>query len=150
MTKARAPLTPYRSLSQIADLLGWDGCAAVLGKSEWSVRKWADPDAEREISLQDAIRLDAAFMRAGGERAPLFECYAARLDLAGADDEDDEAQLLAATSIAAKEAGEAVSAALDAAASKDKAARLRAKKEAGEAIEALQSLFHRLKRGVRG
>ena len=55
MTKLRRPLTPYRALSRIADLLGWDGAADVIEKSESAVRTFSDPDTGREISLQDAI-----------------------------------------------------------------------------------------------
>lgn len=146
MTKLRPPLTPYRALTEIAAQLGWDGCGSVLGKSESLMRKWGDPDAEREISFQDAIRLDAAYLRAGGGRAPLLECYAARLDL-DADEREDQEQLLAATSKAAKEAGEAVGAALDAAAkSSDPAMRAKAVLEAKEGIEALHGLLFSLQR----
>jgi hypothetical protein len=147
MTKVRLPLTPYRALARIAELLGWDGCASVLGNSEWTVRKWSDPDAEREISFQDAMRLDAAFMRAGGEGAPLYECYAARIDLLARDDGSDSSKLLAAASRAAKELAEAVSASIDAAAQGgNKALCRRAITEAEEGMEALQALFFSLKR----
>lgn len=148
MTKLRRPLTPYRALCRIADLLGWDGCADVIDKSEWSVRKFSDPDTGREISLQDAIRLDAAFQRAGGSGAPLFECYSARLELELADTGDRQALLLDAASRAAKEAGEAISAALDAARrADDPAAQLRAITETREGLEAMQSLVSSLERG---
>lgn len=141
MTKARRPLTPYRALCRISDLLGWDGCADVIGKSEWSVRKFSDPDTGREISLQDAIRLDAAFQRAGGNGAPLLECYSARLELELASDAERQRCLFDATSRAAKEAGEAISAALDAASRAcDPAAHLRAVNEAREGLEAMQAL----------
>jgi len=141
MTKLRAPLTPYRALTRIADLLGWDGCADLLGKSESQIRKLADPDAGREISYQDAIRLDAAYRRAGGCTAPLMECYAARLGLE-ASSPDDKRILLAASSKAAKETGEAVSAALDAAAlAGDPAMRDTAIQEVKEGIESLHALL---------
>ena len=144
--KPRRALTPYRALHEIADLLGWDGCAAVLDKSESTVRKWADPDTEREISLQAAIRLDAAYMRAGGKCAPLFECYAARLDLA-ADQDNDQAVIMEAVSTAAKETGEAIAAVIDSVGrSKDHAAVARALIETEEGIGALQALRHKLKR----
>lgn len=147
MTKARRPLTPYRALCRISDLLGWDGCADVIGKSEWSVRKFSDPDTGREISLQDAIRLDAAYQRAGGNGAPLLECYSARLELELVHGSDRQKCLLDATSRAAKEAGEAISAALDAASrTNDPAAHLRAVNEAREGLEAMQSLVTSLER----
>ncbi|MCY1672139.1 hypothetical protein OVA07_14115 [Novosphingobium sp. SL115] len=148
MTKLRRPLTPYRALSRIADLLGWDGCGDVIGKSEWSVRKFSDPDTGREISLQDAIRLDAAYQRAGGTGAPLLECYSARLELELADDADRQRCLIDATSRAAKEVGEAIAATLDAASrANDPAAHLRAVTEAKEGLESMQALVTNLERG---
>lgn len=143
MTKLRHPLTPYRALSRIADLIGWDGCAAVIGKSESTIRKYADPDTEREISFQDAVRLDLAFRRAGGNGAPLFEAYSARLDLDQLD-ADDTAQLIAAVRTAAREGGEAVDAALSGG---DRNSAIR---EADEAISAFTTLRARLLRGSRG
>ena len=144
MTKLRAPLTPYRALTTIAALLGWDGCADLLDKSESQIRKLADPDTGREISYQDAIRLDAAYRRAGGTTAPLLECYAARLGLE-ASGPDDSRVLLAASSKAAKETGETVGAALDAAAlADDPALRDVAIREAKEGIESLHGLLFAL------
>ena len=146
VTKPRKALTPYKALAKIADLLGWDGCAAVLDKSESILRKWGDPDAEREMSLQAAIRLDAAYMRAGGGSAPLFECYAARLDL-DAHDGPEKTHLLKATGSAAKETGEAVAAALEAASrANDGATMDRAMDEAKEGIESLHALLFTLQR----
>lgn len=141
MTKDRRPLTPYRALSRIADALGWDGCAEVIGKSEWSVRKFSDPDAGRSISLHDAIRLDVAFRNAGGAGAPLFECYATRLDMLCGNEDTQLACLLDVSGKAAKEAGEAVAAALNAAAnSHDPAARMKAISEIEEGIAAFQTV----------
>ncbi|MBG6116229.1 hypothetical protein IWY39_000033 [Sphingobium sp. JAI105] len=148
MTKDRRPLTPYRALSRIADLLGWDGCAEVIGKSEWSVRKFSDPDAGRSISLHDAIRLDIAFRNAGGSGAPLFECYASRLDLLFGTEDGHLACLLDVSGKAAKEAGEAVAAALNAAANTcDPSARLKAITEIEEGIAAFQTVRATLGRG---
>jgi hypothetical protein len=110
MTKLRPALSVYRALSRIADVIGWDGCAAVCGKSEWTMRKYADPDAEREITLRDAIRLDLAFRRAGGEDVPLFQAYALRLEL----DErrDTDGCFIGLARDAARESGEAIDALL--------------------------------------
>ncbi|MAC58705.1 MAG: hypothetical protein CMH85_10600 [Novosphingobium sp.] len=145
MTKPRRPLTPYRALARIADLLGWDGAAEVIEKSEWTVRKLSDPDAGRKLSFQDAIRLDAAFRRAGGQGAPLFECYAGRLELLAEVDADHGIALLDSSGKAAKETGEAVAAALAAASNANCAVtRMRALVEVEEGMEALQALHHRL------
>lgn len=114
MTKLRRPVTFERALTRIADELGWDGCAAVLAKSESLVRKMSDPDIERELSLRDSLRLDAAWRRAGGSGAPLLECYALRLEIETSAARASADEILVAIGDSARETGEAVSAALDA------------------------------------
>ncbi len=143
MTKPRLPLTAYRALTRIADRIGWDGCASVISKTEWTIRKYADPDTEREISLQDAMRLDLAYRRAGGEGAPLFETYAARLelDLAPALPDDD---LFVTSGRAARESGEALDHTLHYATGQGDHAR--ALREVSEAIEAWTAILHKLNR----
>ena len=142
MTLPRRPLTFARALAQIADLLGWDGCAAVLDKSESHVRKLGAPDTEREISLRDAVRLDAAYRRAGGEGAPLLECYALKLDMGLPLPPADHGCILSGAQRAAKENGEAVSAAIGLATrTGDPAARLTAIREIEEAISELTRLL---------
>ena len=119
MTLPRRPATFARALAQIADLLGWDGCAEVLGKSESHVRKLGAPDTERELSLRDAVRLDAAYRRAGGEGAPLLECYALKLDMGAPVIPANQDCILTGAKRAAKENGEAIAAAISLATSTD-------------------------------
>lgn len=146
MTKPRRPLTPQRALARITDLIGFDGAADVLGKSEWTLRKWSDPDTGREVSFQAAVRLDAAFRRADGLGSPFLECFAAQLELVD-DDGDHQTLLLAATAGAAKETGEAVCAAIEAAnRSGDPALRMRALIEVEEGIASLTALHASIKR----
>ncbi|WP_337846882.1 hypothetical protein [Sphingomonas sp.] len=148
MTKLRRPMTPYRALSRIADVLGWDGCADVVEKSEWTVRKLSDPDTGRNISLQDAIRLDRAYRRAGGVGAPLFEAYAAAIEFDDADPDMRRAELVQASGVAVKEAGEAIAAALSSIDSSDSsAARMKAILEVEEGLQAFQSLLISLRGG---
>lgn len=142
MTKLRSPLTPYRALTRIVDLIGWDGCATVCEKSEWTMRKYADPDTEREISLRDAIRLDTAFQRAGGEGAPLFEAYAARLEIERHSIENPDC-LIGLTREAARESGEAIDAVLSLTTGGNKHAAL---KEAEEALVSFNKVVMTLKR----
>lgn len=144
MTRLRQPLTFARALTRIADLLGWDGCAAACGKSESLLRKLGAPDTERTISLQDALRLDGAYLRAGGNEPPLLQCYTLLLDIStgGRDDGDS---LLNATSQAAHESGEALAASIRAATgqsqSRDTAT---AFGEVEQAIDALQAVLRKL------
>lgn len=110
MTIVRKPATFERALSVIADRLGWDGCADVLAKSESHIRKMGTPDTDRELSMRDAVRLDAAYRRAGGEGAPLLECYALKLDLQVTGEAPSADAMLNGAQAVAKESGEAVAA----------------------------------------
>lgn len=145
MTKLRPPISPHRALTRIADLIGYDGCAAVLNKTEWTIRKYADPDTEREISLRDAIRLDLAYQRAGGVGYPLFEAYAVRLEIE-LDPVDEAGHLLHASREAAREGGEALDAALGIAAGLGD--RREALREVSEAVAAFKKLLMRLQTGA--
>ena len=142
MTKLRPPITPNNALTKIAAVIGWDTCASILGKAERTVRNWSDPDTEAEISLLDAMRLDAAHQRAGGDGAPLFECYALRLEI---DSRVANAPcLIEAAQTASKEAGEAISALLLAAQSDNPVNRRNARRELEESISAQTEALRRI------
>lgn len=134
MTKRRDPLTFHRALTVVAAQIGWDRCAMITGRSERQVRNWSDPDADSEISILDAMRLDKAFIASGGDHPPFGQVYNALLDIATAETDADMVKVAAE---AAKESGEAVSAFLDAATSRDPAKRRRARKEGEEAVAAI-------------
>lgn len=147
MTKPRKPLTPYRALCRIEEMLGWDGIAAIIEKNVWHCRKLSDPDTGREISMQDAIRLDAAFQRAGGAGFPMMEAHFAQLAMLS--QRDRAGPLIAALSTAVKENAEGIAAALTLTEhADDKAARRRAITEVEESIEASLSLLFLIKQGV--
>jgi len=135
MTKRRDPLTFHRALTVIAARIGWDRCAMLVGRSERLVRMWSDPEADSEISIIDALRLDRAFIAAGGDHGPFHQVFTVQLDLAVRDGAN--ADLARAAAKAAKEGGEAISAMIEAATSNDPARRRTARGEAEEAIEAL-------------
>lgn len=149
MTIPRKPVTFARAMEEIASLLGWDGCGEVLDKSESQVRKLGAPGTDREISLRDAVRLDTAYIAAGGEGAPLLECYALKLNLRVAKQQDDVSCMLTGAAKAAKESGEAVAAAIDLAGRvDDPKARLNACREIEEAITELTRLLARVASAV--
>jgi hypothetical protein len=136
MTKRREPLTDQRTLTTVAALIGWDRCAAICGVTERQVRNWSDPDCETEIRRIDAERLDRAYLDAGGDHAPFHRLHGLRLDLAGRGVTD--ANLSALAGCAAKEAGEAVAALLNAASHAESAeARRIARTELEEASSAI-------------
>ncbi len=146
MTIPRQPTTFERALWRIAELLGWDGCAATIGKSESHMRKLGAPDTERELSLRDAVRLDAAWRRAGGEGAPILECYALTLNMGAPTEPACPDRMVAGAGKAAKETGEAIAAALALAAdTSDHAARLTAMREIEEGMAELQHLLAAIK-----
>jgi hypothetical protein len=114
VTKLRTPLSFEAALAQVAGEIGWPRSARICGYAESTVRNWSDPDTTAAISIESALRLDAAFIAAGGDSAPFFACYAARLK------QEAEAvfsadKLLRCGAAAAKESGEAISAIFDAA-----------------------------------
>ena len=81
MTKRRAPVTFERALVRVADLIGWPAMGEAIGKAPRTVLDYSDPDTDTGISLRDAFALDLAFRRAGGEGAPLHDCWRLRLEL---------------------------------------------------------------------
>ena len=141
MTKAREPTTFEDAILRIVDRIGWAAAADVVGKGERVVRNWSDPDMDRRPDIEECLKLDAAYQAAGGGHPPpLASVYLARLDRAGAPPSCAE-QIAAATSVAAKETGEAIAASV-AAAQPGACAQVReiADKELGEAVAALQTL----------
>lgn len=147
MTKERTPLTPHAALLDIVKVLGYDGCAEVSGIKEWALRKMSDPDTGREISLRAAMRLDAAYRRAGGHGAPLFASYEAFLELDQAEPESPE-QLMMLSGEVSKEVGEAVAAALASASRANcPATRAKAIDEAREGLSRMHALVTSLERG---
>lgn len=138
MTKVRPPLTFELALAKVAGLLGWSRVAEIAGRTERQVRNWSDPDATGALTLDHALALDVAFRQAGGEGAPLFQCYATRLEVeTNAACADAHAQA-ARVATAAKEAGEAISAQILACRpGASPASRELARRETEEAIGAL-------------
>lgn len=136
MTKRREPLTYHATLTRIAALIGWDRCGHICGVGERAVRNWSDPDTETEIRMIDAERLDRAYLSAGGDHAPFHRLFGLRLEIAAHC--KDHTDIAAAAALAAKEAGEAVSAMVLAAVPGAGAdAHRNARREGEEAIEAI-------------
>lgn len=138
MTKFREAITFNRALTTVAELIGWDRCAAICGRGERAVRNWSDPDTDQEISVLDARRLDAAYLSAGGDYPPFHRTFALQLELETRMPADEAQAIAEAAGRAAKEGGEAIAAMLKAAApGTGPAQRRKAKQEVKEAIEAL-------------
>ncbi|WP_338445929.1 hypothetical protein V5F89_12340 [Pelagerythrobacter marensis] len=112
MTKRRAPLSIDEALVRIAAQIsgGYSAMAELVELSSSHVRAWGDPDRREEIPVKHAITLDLAFQEHGGAGAPIFETYAARLELAEVRKFADRIELLAHTAEVIREGGEAHSA----------------------------------------
>jgi hypothetical protein len=135
MTKLREPLTYEHTLTNVAAAIGWDRVGAILGVSERMARYLSDHDCETKIRMIDAERLDRAFLDRGGDHAPFHRLHALRLDIASREAPDRD--LVALSGKAAKEAGEAIAALIDAGVSADRRALTRARTEIHEAIDSL-------------
>jgi hypothetical protein len=109
MTKLRAPLTVDAALARIAGQLpdGWNSVSEIAGRQPRHCRRWGDPDAEEQIPIDVAIRLDLAFQAEGGTGAPILEAYAAQLELASAARFADRNALLRQAVDVIREGGEA-------------------------------------------
>lgn len=112
MTKRRPPLSIDAALARIAGQLedGWKSVGKAVARHPGYVRKWGDPDAREKMPIDDAIKLDLAYRAAGGDGAPIFECYAHLLDIEGGSWFADEAALGRLAAEIIRECGEAGSA----------------------------------------
>jgi hypothetical protein len=108
MTLARAPLTFPNAITRIAAVLGFDGMAGIIGRSQRLVRKWSHPQARAYPTLAQAVALDAAYAAAGGDGAPLLETYSQLLDMEIGRQAASRIALNASIATAARECGEAV------------------------------------------
>lgn len=112
MTKLRPPVTSHLALTQIAGLIGWEGCAAIVGKAVRTVLNWSDHDTSSNITMEAALRLDAAYLAAGGDLPPLEQWYSLSLDLAVSPRVACERERALRIAAATKEFGQAIAAAI--------------------------------------
>ncbi|PZP12608.1 MAG: hypothetical protein DI607_09355 [Sphingomonas hengshuiensis] len=80
--KPRPPQSFEAAIVRAIGILGRDGAAAAVGKSETLVYSWGDPDKDQEPSLKQAFALDAACAGAAGE-TPIRDVYDRRLMCVG-------------------------------------------------------------------
>lgn len=114
MTKLRAPLSIEQALARVVGQLadGYETASEITGKQAGSIRAWGDPDRREQLPVDCAIALDLAYQAAGGTGAPIFEAYAAKLELAEMAKFADRHHLLSHAEMLAKEGGEAQAALL--------------------------------------
>lgn len=109
MTKLRAPLSLDDALARIAGQVpgSWKAMADHVGYAARTVRKWGDEDADEEINLKAAIKLDILFQEHGGTGSPLYEAYGLLVQVAVNRAFADQFEVLRHTADIAKENGEA-------------------------------------------
>lgn len=110
MTKARPPLSTEQALDRVFGLLDRADISRQLGRSVRSLRDYGDPDHQSCITFDDALELDRAYHRAGGDGFPLVQSYLFRLEAEAAATGFCPDALQRATQSAVKEVGEAVAA----------------------------------------
>lgn len=66
MTKSREPGSIEDALVIIIGEIGFAAACEVVGKSESHVRGWTDPDNDRKISLEQALQLEAQYIKQTG------------------------------------------------------------------------------------
>jgi hypothetical protein len=115
MTKRRAPCTFENALTTVAGALGWEEVARILGVAERTARNWSEPDTTANIRLGASLKLDSAFLAAGGEGAPFLQCYETQLELETMAACPGREALIHGAGVVARESGQAVAATLTAA-----------------------------------
>lgn len=147
MTKRRVPASFQDAVATIGGFLTYPVAAEVVGKAERTVRNWSDPDTGALPTIEDSIRLDAAFVAAGGGDPPMLAAYAMRLERSALATADASA-IAASMKLAAKEGGEALAALVDASQpGADRLTRQLAAREALEASEAFRTAAQQLGAG---
>lgn len=153
MTKLRPPLTAEDALARIAGQIpgGYEAMGAICGRGGRQVRKWGDPDQADDIPFGCAVKLDTAYQEHGGNGAPLHDTYALQLELAVAERFGEQHELARHSVHVAREAGEAVTAVIEASLpGADPSTWRAALKEGEEAVTALKSGMATIQRMLKG
>ena len=117
MTKPRTPTTVEAALVKTAGQFpeGYVSLGKIINRHPATIRAWGDPDKEDDVPFGAAIEMTLAYIAQGGEGAPLFEAFGAKLDLAHARRFADAKRLHDYAGPLVKEAGEAHAAIISAA-----------------------------------
>ncbi|RDE04671.1 hypothetical protein [Sphingomonas aracearum] len=112
MTLPRTPETFADAATRVAGHLGYKVAARIVRRSERLVYKWAHPSSTATPSIEQALALDVAFQSAGGEGAPFHDAYNFQLGIRVAEQTACQRELLQEITVATREAGEGLAAAL--------------------------------------
>lgn len=108
MTKPRAPMTFALAITTVCGRIGWAEAARLVRRSTRRVRHWSDSDSAELPTLAQALALDAAYVQAGGDHAPILESYIRQLDVAMIDVVACRADLAQVIALASRETGDAL------------------------------------------
>ena len=67
------------AITRIMGALSPEVAGETVGKSASLIRRWSDPDDHPMPRLEEALKLDIAYLEAGHGSAPIFEIYSLRL-----------------------------------------------------------------------
>lgn len=112
MTLPRIPDTSADAVLQIAGHIGYPAAGTVVGRSTACIRDWTNEATTSCPSFVQAVALDAAYIAAGGENAPLFDAYAAQLNITVAERTACVRALSEEVATAARECGELIATSL--------------------------------------
>lgn len=110
MTHHRAPGSIEQALDKIAGepaIGGWANMAVITGRTEGTVRNWANPTTDETIPLGLALVLDRAWQQAGLIGAPIRDAYNALADQMREAEFGCQIELTRGTAHFARETGEA-------------------------------------------
>lgn len=141
MTKPRTPMSFEAALAKTAGQFpdGFKDLGRIVDRHPSTVRAWGDEDKEDDIPLGAALEMTLAFIENGGEGAPLYEAFGAKLKLAYARRFADAKRLHDFAGPLVKEAGEAHAAII--AAARPDAGALDFETAFKEALENLEKLM---------
>ncbi len=145
MTNLRAPLTFAMAMTRIGGLLDFDDAARIVGRSNRCVRSWSEPGGTKRPTVEQALKLDAAYLAAGGDSAPFLDAFAFQLQVRRARHAACQRALVTEIAQVAQECGDAVAASLELTASGASPRTVhRAVAEAEEAHKSTGALLRRL------
>ncbi len=145
MTNLRTPKTFADAMTRVAGLLDWEACAALVNRSTRCVRNWSEPACRKRPTIEQALILDAAYLRAGGEIAPFRDTYEFLLDARVTEQTACQRALAQEIATVALECGEAISFGMAVTYSNASPAAVhRAVAEATHALTATAALLRRL------
>lgn len=109
MTAVKPPMSIEAALARIAGQLegSWAEMAEICNRALATVYAWGNSNVGDSIPMDCAIKLDIAYMRAGGIGAPIKSVYDLKVDCANRMAFADQAELASLTGKHIKESAEA-------------------------------------------